>query len=344
MTDSTRKSFENSLTIATNKLTTAKFPEQLETYRNELHRELAMQWPFRNDIPDSKSIAHTMTRDDNKSTLTFDDKDIPHSRSNNLTSINSTALIGKKSETLNRIVPPTVSQFSLDKHQQNIEWNLKAQEGIVTYQLPDGLPDGVALQTKLQKLMKTNTIFLNDRNFWTTLENRFKNLRKKNFQENMERLRKMQQQYEQELIAKGILPHTTEEAIRQYAEQQRTRMKPDKTITNNSNNKKCLIDSIPSNKNADANLLNRNEEFEAFETDNVHPRFHDIFTDYKFQTKLGKDIGEKFQDDLIKTQTRIKTIFPKTNQQDLIRQDLDVVKTSDGLYAYSNRLAKRILK
>ncbi|CAF5166477.1 unnamed protein product, partial [Rotaria magnacalcarata] len=52
----------------------------------------------------------------------------------------------------------------------------------------------------------------------------------------MERLRKMQQQYEQELIAKGILPHTTEEAIRQYAEQQRTRMKPDKTITNNSNN------------------------------------------------------------------------------------------------------------
>ena len=55
-----------------------------------------------------------------------------------------------------------------------------------------------------------------------------------NFQENMKRLRHIQQQHEQELIAKGIMPHTSEEAIKKYAEQQRTQMITDKIVINNS--------------------------------------------------------------------------------------------------------------
>ena len=35
----------------------------------------------------------------------------------------------------------------------------------------------------------------------------------------MARLRQTQQKYERELISKGIMPYTTEEAIKQYAEQ-----------------------------------------------------------------------------------------------------------------------------
>jgi len=58
------------------------------------------------------------------------------------------------------------------------DWNLKAQEGIINYSLPDNLPDGIALHAKLNKLMQTNTLNLNDRTFWTTLENRCKKLRK----------------------------------------------------------------------------------------------------------------------------------------------------------------------
>ena len=38
----------------------------------------------------------------------------------------------------------------------------------------------------------------------------------------MERLRRIQQDYEQELLLKGSLPHTTEEAVRFHAEQQKT--------------------------------------------------------------------------------------------------------------------------
>ncbi|CAF3295168.1 unnamed protein product [Rotaria sp. Silwood2] len=358
MTQNKCKSFENLLPTTTTKQPHTQFPEHFEKHRNELHRELAMQWPFRTDIPDStfmqptisKSTAHSNIRDGNKSNMTLGDNDILHQtysnlRSNNLTSINHTGSIGKKSEATSRTLP-TDGKFSSDERQQHIEWISKAQEGIITYQLPDGLPDGFALYNKLQKLMKTNTIYLNDRSFWTTLENRFKNLRKQNCQENMERLRQIQQQDEQDLISKGILPYTTEEAIKQYSEQQRTKMKTDKIVIDNSNYKKCLIDYNPSNnfsnKKFEDNLLNKNEELEAFETDNVHPRVHEIFTDYKFQTKLGKDIGEKFQNDLYKNQAQIKTIFPKTNQQDLIRQELEVVKTSEGLYAYSNRLAKQI--
>jgi SOS response regulatory protein OraA/RecX len=53
----------------------------------------------------------------------------------------------------------------------------------------------------------------------------------------MEHLRQTQQQYEQELISKGILPYTTEEAIKQYAEQQqqRTQIKTDKIDVNKIN-------------------------------------------------------------------------------------------------------------
>ncbi|CAF1395489.1 unnamed protein product [Rotaria sordida] len=177
------KSFENLLPTTTTKQSHTQFPEHFEKHRSKLHRELAMHWPFRTDLPDSisipptisKSTAHSNMRDGNKSNMTLGDND--NLRSNNLTSTNHIGLIGKKPETINRIIP-TDDQFSSDERQQHIEWILKAQEGIITYQLPDGLPDGFALYNKLQKLMKTNTIYLNDRYFWTTLENRFKNLRK----------------------------------------------------------------------------------------------------------------------------------------------------------------------
>jgi hypothetical protein len=161
----------------------------------------------------------------------------------------------------------------------------------------------------------------------------------------MERLRQTQQQYEQELISKGIIPYTTEEAIKQSAEQQQqTQLLTDKiappdshpvsgritSIYSNKNlfffQKNCLIDYIPSNKKSDDNLLNKNDELEAFESDNVHPRLHDLFTDYQFQTKSGKAMGEKYENDLHKAQLQIKTIFPKTNQRDRIRQELEAVK------------------
>jgi hypothetical protein len=51
----------------------------------------------------------------------------------------------------------------------------------------------------------------------------------------MQRLRRTQQQYEHELISKGIIPYTTEEAIKQYAEHQRTEMKTDHIDPNNTN-------------------------------------------------------------------------------------------------------------
>jgi hypothetical protein len=164
----------------------------------------------------------------------------------------------------------------------------------------------------------------------------------------MECLRQTQQQYEQELISKGIIPYPTEEAIKQYAEQQRTQIITDKIDTNKSNRvneriiliysnknpflfqKNCLMDYISSNnfsnKKSDNNLLNKSEELEAFESDNVHPCLYEIFNNYKFQTNSGKEMGEKFEDNLHKTQIQIKTIFPKINQQDLIRQELEAIK------------------
>jgi hypothetical protein len=135
---------------------------------------MANAWPFRSNIPDSTTMAHSSLRDGNKDIL---HQTFSHLRSANLTSPNLTGLEGEKAET-NNPIKPTTSEFSLDEHQQRIEWNLKAQEGIITYQLPDSLPDGLALHNKLQKLMKTNTIYLNDRRFWSTLENRFKISRK----------------------------------------------------------------------------------------------------------------------------------------------------------------------
>lgn len=60
----------------------------------------------------------------------------------------------------------------------------------------------------------------------------------------MERLRQTQQQYEQELISKGIIPHTTEEAIKQYIEQQKTQIITDKNHTNNSHHVSYRIFSI----------------------------------------------------------------------------------------------------
>jgi hypothetical protein len=148
---------------------------------------MAKHWPFRTSAPDSTNMAPTLSkstarssiRDGNKSNSTLGDNNILHQtfshlQSNNLTVPSPTGLIEKKK---NRVIP-TDSEFSLDERQKRNEWNLKAQEGVITYQLPDGLPDGIALHNKLQKLMKTDTIYLNNRRFWTTLENRFKKLRK----------------------------------------------------------------------------------------------------------------------------------------------------------------------
>jgi hypothetical protein len=160
----------------------------------------------------------------------------------------------------------------------------------------------------------------------------------------MERLRQNQQQYEQKLISKGIIPHTTEEVIKQSAEQQGIQMSTNKIEIDHPNHvkesralfystkiivlfqKNCLIDYIPSNKKFEDNLLNPSEDLEAFESDNIHPRLHEIFPDYQFQSKSGKEMGEKFENDLYKSQIQIKTIFPKTNPRDRIRQELEAVK------------------
>jgi len=144
--------------------------------------EMAKHWPFRNNTSASTNIAPTISKSTAHSNIRDGNNDILHQTSshlpsNNLKSSNPTALIRKKVDTKNRIIQID-SEFSLNEHRKSNEWNLKAQEGIITYPLPDGLPDGFALCNKLQKLMKTNTIYLNDRRFWTKLENRFKNLRK----------------------------------------------------------------------------------------------------------------------------------------------------------------------
>ncbi|CAF0788619.1 unnamed protein product [Didymodactylos carnosus] len=231
--------------------------------------------------------------------------------------------------------------------QKSLKWSLKAQEGIIAYQLPDALLDGVALHNKLQKLMKSDIIYLNDRRFWFELENRFKNLRKK--------------QREQDLIAKGLLPHTTEEAIKtlvhEYDEQKRVRkankMDFAEAMKNPSKAKSCLADYVQRKHvhlidgvgvPEDQDPLGEGGELEAYETNDVHPRLHKIFTDYKFETTSGKQMAEKYEKELLEAQAKVKTIFPKANQRDMIRQELEAVKTSEGLYAYSNRLLKQILQ
>ena len=132
-------------------------------------------------LANSKSTAHSNIHAGNKSSLKLGDNDILHqtfspSRSKNVPTPKSSGRDEKKT-TKNRILS-TESESTLIESQQRNEWNLKAQEGVITYRLPDALPDGLALQNKLEKLMKTDTIFLNDRHFWSKLENRFKKLRK----------------------------------------------------------------------------------------------------------------------------------------------------------------------
>ncbi|CAF1609433.1 unnamed protein product [Adineta ricciae] len=331
MTENNSKSLNNILSTLTNNLSQAPSPTDFETRRDELHHELAMHWPFQTDASNSSDVAPTISKSTAQSSIcdgaTPNEKDsihqtVSYSPSANLPSTNLAGLSSKKIE-MKTSVKPSTSEESMSEHDQHIGWNLKAQQGVITYQLPDNLPDSVALHNKLQKLMKTNTIYLNDRKFWTVLENRFKLLRKQNFQGNMQRLRQFQQNYEQELVSKGVIPSTTEQVIRQYAEQQHVQ------VTTN---------------NIDTQTLQRKpiEELEPFESDNVHPRFHEIFIDYQFQSKSGKEQGEKFENNLHKSQLRVKTIFPKLNQRDLIRQELNAIKTSEGLYSYSSRLAKQL--
>lgn len=90
---------------------------------------------------------------------------------------NSTRVSEKKRKANNRLLPMD-SEVSFNDSQQRDDWRFKAREGVIPYPLPDGLPDSSALYTKLQKLMKTDTIHLNDRRFWSKLENQYKKLRK----------------------------------------------------------------------------------------------------------------------------------------------------------------------
>ena len=109
-----------------------------------------------------------------KTALTVNDGHVATQRSNHPPpTVNATGLIGRLSEVQNKIIS-TDSEISLEHRQQRFEWNLKAQEGIVNYRLPDGLSDGFLLCNKLQKMMKTDTLRLNDRQFWTEFENRYK--------------------------------------------------------------------------------------------------------------------------------------------------------------------------
>ena len=45
-----------------------------------------------------------------------------------------------------------------------------------------------------------------------------------------------------------------------------------------------------------------------------------------FKRNSGKELGEKNQKDLHQSQIQIKTIFPKTNRRDSIRQELEAVR------------------
>ena len=44
----------------------------------------------------------------------------------------------------------------------------------------------------------------------------------------MQRLRQLQQNYEQELVSKGVIPSTTEQVIKKYAEQQHVQVNTNK--------------------------------------------------------------------------------------------------------------------
>jgi response regulator of citrate/malate metabolism len=64
----------------------------------------------------------------------------------------------------------------------------------------------------------------------------------------MQRLRQFQQQYEQELITKGIMPYTTEQVIQQYAEKQRIQMTTNKIATDNFDRVRRRITFLYSNR------------------------------------------------------------------------------------------------
>ena len=141
--------------------------------------ELTKHWPCREKL---SNVEQTSSSDRKSNTLkNIDDqqKIIASNVSNieNPTKSNRGTSIAAKipSEFLS-----TSNELSLKMSQQKARWddNIDIQEGIITYPLPDGLPDGVLLQNKLQALMQTNTIHLNDFHFWTELENRLKNQRK----------------------------------------------------------------------------------------------------------------------------------------------------------------------
>jgi hypothetical protein len=146
--------------------------------------QLVQHWPFRSVTGntnntaaiDSKSLTNSHVASVHKATLFVNNNDTVR-RTRSQLRLNPTAgLIGKYSVDARQ--QQTQQDELQQKQQQRAEWSLKAQEGIITYRLPDGQPDGLLLQTKLQQLMKTDTIHLNHRQFWTQLENRFKALRK----------------------------------------------------------------------------------------------------------------------------------------------------------------------
>ena len=72
----------------------------------------------------------------------------------------------------------------------------------------------------------------------------------------------------------------------------------------------------------------KTDDLEIFESDNVHPKLHEILTNYEFQTNSGKELTSKFQDQLHQAQIQIKSIFPQTNRRDLIQQELESVKVN----------------
>jgi hypothetical protein len=91
-----------------------------------------------------------------------------------------------------------------------------------------------------------------------------------------------------------------------------------------------VLDAYRTHDRTTANIgdhaFNEVEQLDAFETDNVHPRFHEIFPSSEFQTRTAKDLVQQYEKDLCRTQTKIKTIFPKINQRDMIRQEVDAIK------------------
>lgn len=94
--------------------------------------------------------------------------------------------------------------------------------------------------------------------------------------------------------------------------------------------KTSFLDNVESDdllkKRRDPSLPDEDHLLDPFESDNVHPRFHQIFTNHPFQSSASKEMAEKYQEDLKDAQEKIKTLFPKVNQRDRIQQELDGMK------------------